>query len=143
MTTCSFRNSIALHPYLKFTFLKNRSFRICKQDKGNRNAILNNDDYDPKLEQIISDKTKFTTVMIKPNKLHPVIFKGNSIEYILRTYLKNIDKDIAQTLMSTDIHPGKLYGLIKVHTTNNPARPVVSMIRTPEYKLKKFLDSII
>ena len=36
-----------------------------------------------------------------------------------------------------------MYGLIKVHKNNNPARPVISMIGTPEYQLAKFLDSII
>ena len=48
-----------------------------------------------------------------------------------------------QSLISTDSKPGKLYGLFKVHKINNPARPVVSMIRIPEYKLAKFLDSVI
>ena len=30
-----------------------------------------------------------------------------------------------------------------MHKKDNPARPVVSMIGTPEYKLAKFLDTII
>ena len=33
--------------------------------------------------------------------------------------------------------------LIKVHKNNNPARPALSMIDTPEYKLAKVLDSLI
>ena len=96
-----------------------------------------------KREQIISDRTKFSKVMIKPNKLHPVISKEKSIEYFIRKYLKNVDKDIMQSLIPTGSKPEKLYGLIKVHKINNPARPVVSMIGTPEYKLAKFLDSVI
>ena len=36
-----------------------------------------------------------------------------------------------------------MYGLIKVHKTEKPTRPVISMINTSEYKLAKFLDSII
>ena len=36
-----------------------------------------------------------------------------------------------------------MYGLVKVHKDNNPVRPVVSMIGTPEYQLAKFLDVII
>ena len=35
------------------------------------------------------------------------------------------------------------YGTIRVHKQGNPARPVVSMIDTPEYNLAKFLDQII
>ena len=48
-----------------------------------------------------------------------------------------------QSLIPTGSKPGKLYGLIKVHKINNPARPVGSMIGTPEYNLAKFLDSVI
>ena len=45
--------------------------------------------------------------------------------------------------MSIGSAPRKLYGTIKVHKQGNPARPVVSMIDTPEYNLAKFLDQII
>ena len=48
-----------------------------------------------------------------------------------------------QSLIPIGSKPGKLYGLIKVHKINNPARPVVSMIGTSEYKLAKFLHSVI
>ena len=140
--TCSSRNNIALHRCLN-SLSKEKSLKVCKQDKGNGITILNSDDYDSKLERIISDKTKFSKVMIKPNKLHSVIAKEKSIEYFIRKYLKNVDKDIMQSLIPTGSKPGKLYGLIKVHKINNPARPVVSMIGTPEYKLAKFLDSVI
>ena len=81
--------------------------------------------------------------MIKPNKLHPVISKEKSIEYFIRKHLKNVDKNIMQSLIPTGSKPGKLYGLIKVHKINNPARPAVSMIGTPEYKLAQFLDSFL
>ena len=32
---------------------------------------------------------------------------------------------------------------MKIHKRDNPLRPVVSMIGTPEYQLAKFLDSLI
>ena len=32
---------------------------------------------------------------------------------------------------------------MKVHKKDNPLRPVVSMVGTPEYELAKFLDKII
>ena len=112
--TCFSRNKIALHCCLN-SLSKDRSLRVCKEDKGNGISILNRDDYNSKQEQIISDKTKFSKVMIKPNKLHPVISKEKSIEYFIRKYLKNVDKDIMQSLIVTGSKPGKLYGPIKVH----------------------------
>ena len=45
--------------------------------------------------------------------------------------------------MSSGSQPGKLYGIAKVHKTNVPLRPVVSMVGTPEYKLAKYLESLI
>ena len=139
---CSFRNDIALHRCFN-SLSKDRSLRVCKPDRGNGIAILNSDNYKSKLERIISDKTDFSNIIIKPNKLHPVISKEKSIEYAIRKYLTSVDKDIMQSLILTGSKPGKLYGLIKVHKINNPARPVVSMIGTLEYKPAKFLDSVI
>ena len=39
--------------------------------------------------------------------------------------------------------PGKISSLVKVHKKDNPLRPVVFMVGTPEYALAKFLDKII
>ena len=39
--------------------------------------------------------------------------------------------------------PGKMYGLIKVQKNNNPARPVISMIGTPEYQLDLIIKNYI
>ena len=36
-----------------------------------------------------------------------------------------------------------VYEIAKVHKTNVPLRPVVSMVGTPEYKLAKYLDNLI
>ena len=57
--------------------------------------------------------------------------------------MKEYGKKITTSLIPTGSVPGKLYGLIKVHKKDNSAKPVVSMINTPEYKLARFLDSII
>ena len=58
-------------------------------------------------------------------------------------YMNEYGKEITTRLIPAGSVPGKLYGLIKVHKQDNPAKLVVSMIKTPEYKLAKFLDSII
>ena len=108
---CSFRNDIALHRCFN-SLSKDRSLRVCKPDRGNGIAILNSDNYKSKLERIISNKTEFSKVIIKPNKLHPVISKEKSIEYAIRKYLTSIDKDIMQSLI-----PAALEILIPFPTT--------------------------
>ena len=45
--------------------------------------------------------------------------------------------------MPSGSQPGKIYGLAKMHEESTPLRPVVSMIRTAEYNLDKYLVKII
>ena len=79
----------------------------------------------------------------KESKSHPLISREQSIRYHIQKYLKPYGNEIIQRLLPTGFTPGKLYGLIKVHKEDNPARPVISMVGSPEYKLAKFLDTII
>ena len=82
-------------------------------------------------------------IPFKEHEIHPVTRKENSISYHIRKYEKKYGKEVTTSLIPTGRVPGKLFGLIKVHKEDNPTRPVVSEINTPEYKLVKFLDSII
>ena len=100
-------------------------------------AILNSDDYYAKLDNILADKSKFIKINTE-QEIHPIIAKENSIRYYVRKYLKDYGDEIIKSLIPSGSNPGKLYGLIKVHKDGNPARPVVSMIGTPEYKLANF-----
>ena len=43
----------------------------------------------------------------------------------------------------TGSQPGKIYGLAKVHMESTPLRPFVSMIRTAEYNIAKYLVRIM
>ena len=72
-----------------------------------------------------------------------MIAREQLIRYHFRKYLKPYGNEIIQRLLPTGSTPGKLYGLIKVHKEDNPARPVTSMVGSPEYKLAKFMDTII
>ena len=116
------------------------SIKVCKFDKGNGLAILDSTDYDAKLHKIIQDKSKFVEVR-QDTAIHPIIQKENSIAYYIRRYLKNIEG--YTKLIPSGSKPGKLYGMAKVHKSDVPLRPVISMIGTPEYKLAKFLDDLI
>ena len=104
--------------------------------------MLNSEDYYSKPDHIINDPTKFIKVNTD-GKVHPIIVKENSINYYINKHLKSYDNSITSKIVSTGSTPGKLYGTIKVCKPGNPARPVVSMIDTPEYNVAKFLDQII
>ena len=131
-----------LHRTLQSLF-RNSDIKICKFDKGRGVAVLNSEDYYAKSDLIVSNTSKFVEISIKENETYPVIKKENSISNYIREYMKEYGKEVTTSLLPTGSVPGKLYGLIEGHKKDNPARPVVLMIKTPEYKLTKFLDSII
>ena len=74
---------------------------------------------------------------------HPTIAKENSIAYYVKRYFESYGRDVVEQLIPSGSYPGKLYGRIKVHKKDNPARPVVSAINTPKYELAKFLNRLI
>ena len=51
--------------------------------------------------------------------------------------------DTFSNLVPSGSQPGKIYGLANVHKESTPLRPVVSMIRTAENNLAKYLVKII
>ena len=113
-------------------------------DKGRDVTVLNSVDYFSKLDSIIYDSTKFIEINDKEeSKSHLLIAREQSIRCHIQKYLNPYGNDIIQHLLPTGSTPGKLYGLRKVHKEDNPARPVISMVGSPEYKLAKFLDTII
>ena len=136
---CSTPQNISLHRTLD-KLQKNDKINICKYDKGRGVAILDKEDYFGKLDSIINDSSKFERINVTESKQLPVITKEASISYYVRKYFKSYGKNVIDQLISSRSSPGKLYGRIKIHKKGNPARPVVSMINTPEYNLAKFLD---
>ena len=142
ISVCKSRRNQALHRTLKQISLNDR-IKVCKFDKGNGTVILNSHEYIEKLNVIINDHLKFKKVSTDI-KTHPVIKKQKKITDEINQFLKGeIPDDLIKQLVPCGSVPGKLYGLVKVHKANNPLRPVVSMIGTPEYQLAKWLDSYI
>ena len=138
---CSEPQNRSLHCTLR-KLKCNTAIQVCRYDKGKGVAILNKEDYYKKLDKIVLDSKKFMKID-NNTKQHPIIAKEKSIEYYVKRYFKKYDKSILERLHSSGCAPGKLYGTIKVHKQDKPARPIISMINTPEYRLAKFLDELI
>ena len=139
---CSDKSNQAIHSALK-SLANDPNIKICKFDKGRGVVILNSKDYYMKLDSIVSDSTKFTEV-VSNAKTHPIISREQTLRKLIsECLLKSYGKEFIQGLLPSGSTPGKLYGTIKVHKSNNPTRPIVSMIGSPEYQVAKFLDSII
>ena len=142
---CSNRINRAFHSTVS-ELSKNKDIVCVNFDKGNGICVMNSDDYLDKLDSIINDVQKFKRVppSNRKNGRYPTIRCQEVVKEKIDLYIKeHVTEDLYRQLVPVGCGPGKLYGTCKVHKTDNPLRPVVSMIRTPEYELAKYLDSLI
>ena len=101
---------------------------------------MNTEDYYGKLDEIVNDKSKFAELK-EEEGIKAIIQKETSITYYNKKYMKKVEG--YAKLIPSGSKPGKLYGKAKVHKSNVPLRPIVSMVDTPEYSLAKYLDNVI
>ena len=127
-----------------------KSIIIQKSDKGNSVVLINKVTYLQRMEELLSDTSKFRKVDVAPGKDYNHIWNQ---ELRVRKALQNlvnsgaIKQDVYDKLAPTGSSPGVLYGLSKVHkplVDGFPKlRPILSAINTPTYKLAKFLVNIM
>ena len=122
---------------------KNKAIIICRPDKGRGVVILNRHDYVQKMENILSDSSKFVEV---GDPQYNLIFKAE--DKINRTIKQLKDKGMLseqeyQSLYSSGSSFGVLYGLPKVHKSNLPLRPILAAYNSPNYPLAKFLVPLL
>ena len=129
---------------------KNDSLIIQKSDKGNSIAIINKDDYLQKMQNILSDSSKFSEICITTEKHLNFLI---NIEKQLTDLLKQLNH--SQVISDTEykkLKPrgsrfGILYSLCKIPKSfiDNcpPFRPILPAIKTPSYNIAKHLVPIL
>lgn len=119
---------------------RNDDIVICRPDKGRATVVLDKADYVEKMNTILRDETKFE--MIGPVREHDRTFK---IEEQLQDYLKALfDKGEISSAVLDHVKPvgssrPRLYGLPKIHKSNCPLRPILSMSGSPQYSVSRWL----
>ena len=123
----------------------NKDIVILKPDKGNGVVALNKVDYIKGINDIINDKKK-----IKELSTDPTINREGKLQGFLRELKKKgkVDKDIYSSIYPTGTQPALIYGLPKMHKINSPNevppfRPIVSSTNTYNYRLAKYLCSLL
>lgn len=117
--------------------LKKKDVVYVKADKSNNLVILNKNDYDQRVEQLI---TECNYTEVKRNPLKKMIRETNA----LRQKIKQVFSDrVCRALIVSNPTLPKLYALPKTHKIGNKMRPIVSNINAPTYKLAKWLVSEI
>ena len=115
----------------------NAEIVIRKADKSSQYVIMNKDEYITKLNEILSDGSKFERITRNPienlkKEANALIETQNAVQ-----------DDIKIPKIIGDYKPGYVYGNVKTHKTGNPLRPIISQIPTPTYNLAKTLNQII
>jgi uncharacterized protein (DUF1778 family) len=110
---------------------------IRKADKSNIFVILDKTEYNSKINEIVSDESKFRRLGRDPTE--QIQRRANK--------LINTANSLVGSRKFTPIvgsySPGYLYGNIKNHKENNPLRPIISQVTTPIYRTAQELDALI
>ena len=116
---------------------ENDEIIIRKADKSSLYVIMNKSDYINKVNNILSDQTKFKKITSNPtNKVKQEANK-------LISCLNSGNGDIKIPKILGDFSAGYIYGTVKTHKDGNPLRPIISQILTPTYQLAKRLNNIV
>ena len=132
------------------SLLNDKSIIIQKSDKGNSVVILNKTDYTNRMEELLSDQSKFRRIILQNEKDYNFIINQElRISKALRKLMQAgaLPDSIYERLNPTGTQPSVIYGLSKVHKpviNGTPQlRPILSAINNPTYKLSQYLDSIL
>ena len=146
--TNDFLNKNSKQDIKDFNCLKNlskKNINVCKFDKGNGLVILDHDEYIKKLNNVLEAPQFSEIIKFRKNGKLPPIKDEQYVISLLNDLVKNnhMKKSVADSIRPIGSQPAKLYGLPKVHKEGMPLRPVLSMIETAQYKIAKYLDSIL
>lgn len=127
--------------YVTSKFLKsNEDICVLPADKGNRTVVMLVEDYERKMNLLLSDTTTYTP--IKSDPTHKFQTTNNNIVKRLKD-LKLIDDRTAARLRTYTATCPRIYGQPKAHKTDLPLRPVVPGMTAPSYQLSKYICSIL
>ena len=124
--------------------LKNLSSKkdvvFIKPDKGNGVVVMDHSDYVNKINDILSDHSKFKILDTDPTEQR----ESKLQRFLYRLHKKgSLDESTYGLIRPTGSTPSQLYGLPKVHKVGVPLRPIISQIGSYTYQLAKFLVPIL
>ena len=129
---------------------KNKDLIIRKSDKGSPVVIVQRQDYLRKMNDILSDQTKFSKVSLKEDTLlNFFINQRKDFHNFLKKLVesKSMAEKTSKSLKPVGTRPGVMYDSYKVHEASvencPPFRPILSALNTPSYKVAKFLVPIL
>ena len=133
------------HDKKKINIIKKlrEKYMILKPDKGNGVVLMNKADYHDAMNQLFSDKTKFTIIKDDPtlNRLKTVqnylinLCKSNEITKAEKKQMRPISAQLGRAHVLPKIH--------KVFANISKFRPIIDTTNTPYYKTGQYLSSLL
>ena len=126
------------------SLMNNKSIIISRPDKGGGIVIMDRSDYVHRMLTILSDDTKFIKRGASVKCDRTLVIERDIRKVLNRLEEKKIiTKESHQFMHPTGSQTPRLYGLPKTHKDGIPLRPVLSMVGAPQYKLSKWLLSVL
>ena len=110
-------------------YLKQNDLLAIPFDKGVGICVMKREVYNQKVDAIIQLPQFEKYVKPRKNAKHPLLKEEERIVDTLKELrdTEQIDRSLYHKLKPRGSQPARLYGLAKVHKTNTPVRPVLSM----------------
>ena len=120
----------------------NEKIGILKADKGNATVVMNTEDYEEKVNSLLSDECTYEKLPTRPNSVNHITSKIN--QYVWNLYRnENINKKCYHYLRCSNAITPRFYGLPKIYKSSVPLRPIVSFVSSSTYNLSKFLSRVL
>ena len=123
---------------------------ISKPDKGSGVVVMDRANYVDKMMKILDDVTKFRVIDAdkptrgrKPLVSHPLLQKEADLDRVLTSMKEKLPNDVRNEIRPHGSRLAHMYGLPKLHKQGVPLRPVLSATGTYNFKLAKWLNSIL
>ena len=120
---------------------QNENLVILRPDKGSGTVLMNKSDYVTKMNSILSDNQKFSPD-VQTDNVH-LVEKQITRELHLLLLHGFISQTEFTELKPIGCHSPQLYGLPKIHKSNVPLRPILSMNYSPYHKLAQWLVKLL
>lgn len=120
-------------------FIKNNeNLIIMRSDKGKHTVIIDKKTYITKMNQLVSTTTDYLQI----NNINVSTLEKTNNDFVDKLVdLGTIDSKYKYSDFATNI--AQMYGLLKVHKPDLPARPITSACGSPGFKLAKLLTEIL
>lgn len=120
-------------------FTENSDLMIALADKGNITIIMEKREYIKKMNDILNVSNTYQ--LVRATSLNAYI-KQNQTLLKRVAKLNVIPMNHVPTIVATENTTANMYGLIKIHKEDYPARPIVNTRCSPGYMLSKILNQV-